>query len=636
MLNDTEQIRNNFPLMNYIESNYNLGKKKVVSEGFLYKNCPMCGSVSPRANDDGHFFISGKGNSYSSYSKCCRGGSAIDFFVEKEHLTLAEAINKAKSIMGIKNDYVSESPRKVVEKVETVEEHNQASNELSNEDLLLIKQGIEKRDMKKVSEFVEKRGIDEKLVEKYNIFTALVSGFEKLVIPIKEDNQFKGYVARALQENDHCRYRNSQGTIIPFNREYYRQEAEIPGEKIYICEGVFDMLSIESTGAKAISLNSVSNIEKLAEDIIKHRKTSSSYEFVLALDNDKAGKDNTKKMKTLLDKSEDKINYSELEIPKKFKDVNDWLQAEPGEFRFSLKENPTNLDYLCEVFGKDLQKMAKYKGKTTGFKNLDKELNGIVPGLYVIGAISSLGKTTFVSQIADQMASKGESILFFSLEQSRFELVAKSLSRESFKLNPRKGRTVLDIMQRFDTSEDTFATLNKYSEIAQNVRIIEGNFDMNVLKMREIIEKYIRETGKKPVVVLDYLQILRPINERMTDKAQVDFNVSELKRISRDNDIPIFVICSFNRENYTATVDFKSFKESGAIEYGADVVMGLQLKVISDSKAEVSRDTINQAKVRNPREIELVCLKNRNGKAFFKCEFNFYSAYNFFEEVILS
>ena len=69
-----------------------------------------------------------------------------------------------------------------------------------------------------------------------------------------------------------------------------------------------------------------------------------------------------------------------------------------------------------------------------------------------------------------------------------------------------------------------------------------------------------------------------------TEKQQVDFNVSELKRISRDNDIPIFIICSFNRENYSTTVDFTSFKESGAIEYGADVVMGLQLKVMEDLK----------------------------------------------------
>ena len=135
------------------------------------------------------------------------------------------------------------------------------------------------------------------------------------------------------------------------------------------------------------------------------------------------------------------------------------------------------------------------------------------------------------------------------------------------------------------------------------------------------------------------MQILRPINDRWTEKQQVDFNVSELKRISRDNDIPIFIICSFNRENYTTTVDFTSFKESGAIEYGADVVMGLQLKVM-DEIAEMKnpkisdiRGKINMAKAQMPREVNLIGLKNRNGKSYFKCSYKYYPAFNYFEEI---
>ena len=122
----------------------------------------------------------------------------------------------------------------------------------------------------------------------------------------------------------------------------------------------------------------------------------------------------------------------------------------------------------------------------------------------------------------------------------------------------------------------------------------------------------------------------------MTDKQQVDFNVTQLKRISRDYDIPIFVICSFNRENYTSVVDFTSFKESGAIEYSADVVMGLQLKVMEELKGNAKmtevREKINEAKSETPRKVQLIGLKNRNGKSYFKCEYNFYPAFNYFEE----
>ena len=109
-----------------------------------------------------------------------------------------------------------------------------------------------------------------------------------------------------------------------------------------------------------------------------------------------------------------------------------------------------------------------------------------------------------------------------------------------------------------------------------------------------------------------------------------------MKRVSRDFDIPIFVICSFNRENYTQTVDFTSFKESGAIEYSADVVMGLQLQVMeeikSTNKINETREKINEAKNEFPRKVQLVGLKNRNGKSYFKCNFKFYPAFNYFEE----
>ena len=83
--------------------------------------------------------------------------------------------------------------------------------------------------------------------------------------------------------------------------------------------------------------------------------------------------------------------------------------------------------------------------------------------------------------------------------------------------------------------------------MANNTIIVEGNFNVTVNTIRDYIEQYILFTGIKPVVILDYLQILRPLNDKMTDKQQVDFNVTELKRVSRDFDIPIFVICSFNR-----------------------------------------------------------------------------------------
>ncbi|GHT57221.1 hypothetical protein AGMMS50233_10350 [Endomicrobiia bacterium] len=101
--------------------------------------------------------------------------------------------------------------------------------------------------------------------------------------------------------------------------------------------------------------------------------------------------------------------------------------------------------------------------------------------------------------------------------------------------------------------------------------------------------------------------------------------MTELKRISRDYNIPVIVISSFNRTNYLNEVGFESFKKSGSIEYSADVLIGLQLKQNwTKSTLNEKREIVNEAKVKSPREIELVILKNRMHKAWNKIDFNYY------------
>ena len=69
----------------------------------------------------------------------------------------------------------------------------------------------------------------------------------------------------------------------------------------------------------------------------------------------------------------------------------------------------------------------------TNFNDFDNALDGgLYSGLYFIGAISSLGKTTFCLQIADQIARQKQDVLIFSLEMARDELMAKSVSRLTF------------------------------------------------------------------------------------------------------------------------------------------------------------------------------------------------------------
>ena len=226
------------------------------------------------------------------------------------------------------------------------------------------------------------------------------------------------------------------------------------------------------------------------------------------------------------------------------------------------------------------QHFSKYKNRKTGFSNIDEETS-LYPGLYVIGAISSLGKTTFVHQLGDQLAEKGEHVLFFSLEQTRFEMVSKGISRITAKTDMKTAVSSIEIRRGSDKPSVKRAIEN-YGKIMKNTYLIECSFMTTINDIIGTVEEYIRATGIKPIVIIDYLQIIKPSDDKATAKDAVDSHVKALKMLQRDNDLVMFVVSSLNRMNYLTPVDFESFKESGSIEYSCDVLWGLQLQVMHD------------------------------------------------------
>ena len=171
--------------------------------------------------------------------------------------------------------------------------------------------------------------------------------------------------------------------------------------------------------------------------------------------------------------------------------------------------------------------------------------------------------------------------------------------------------------------------------------IIEGNFSCDIAFISDHVRQYVRRNGTRPVVFIDYLQILEPAEEqqwRPSTKESIDIAVKQLKRLSRELELTIFVISSVNRANYLTPIDFESLKESGGIEYTCDVVWGLQLQCLEEelfSKKEQikeKRERIKAAKAENPRKIELCCLKNRYGIANYSCYFDYYPANDLFTE----
>ena len=431
-------------------------------------------------------------------------------------------------------------------------------------------------------------------------------------------------------------------------------------------EGEIDALSIIDAGGEAVALSSVSNAGKLIElieqGIVKEP-------LIIALDNDEAGEKTAKQIAEVLKEKEHFFILQEQSFSGKYKDCNEYFMADKEGFTAWVKESIQEASaYKQEAFEQEAcayhlpEFLALVKANrdrpaiSTGFSNLDDLLGGgLYAGLYFIGAISSLGKTTLALQIGDNVAQAGYGVLIFSLEMARSELMAKTLSRLSFLKSYEKyqttkyAKTTRGILQgHFPLQEEkeifTLA-LKEYGEWGQNVHVTQGVGDVGVSHVRAKTEEYIRHKGKPPVIVIDYIQILQNPESKhsLTDKQAVDKNVMELKRISRDYDIPVIGISSFNRDNYTSPVNMASFKESGAVEYSSDVLIGLQYygwDFQDGEKAE--KDTQRMVRIRDIREkneiaasnlgmqdIQLKVLKNRNGKRG-SCRFSFWPAFNYF------
>ena len=282
----------------------------------------------------------------------------------------------------------------------------------------------------------------------------------------------------------------------------------------------------------------------------------------------------------------------------------------------------------------------------TGYPMLDEALDGGIRAeqLIIIGAISSLGKTTYILQMADYIAKSGQDVLIFSLEMSENELMAKSISRQTFiscginsdDLTLAKtsiGITSSDRWKNYFEAEKEHINkaVEEYTQSAKHIYIVEGCGDVTVDTISQQVRTHINLTHRTPVVIIDYLQIVAPHSLRVSDKQATDYTVTSLKRLARDLKLPVIAISSFNRTSYSGAARMSAFKESGSIEYSADILMTLTFKnATNEADTTIAKAVSNN--IRKPREIELTILKNRSGKTGSIIPYYFYAGFNTFVE----
>ena len=623
---ELEKAKKEVDLLEYIKQ----AGHQVEKKGNVYRvePCPICGHKE-------HFTIYPADNSYSSFSGCCSGGSIIDFFMEVEGMDRAQAISKLKELWqpegsGGKAQHIRPEGRAAAGRQQGGSSEKEPAEAEKKAALSLIEEAAGNE-----CSYYYNRGLTDKTIKPYKL-GYLPGGHEygkqyKYILPVEGHL----YMVRSDQEGDQVKYRN-KGKKGLFNRRYLR-DSSLTAQHIFITEGIIDALSLEELDRPAVAIDSTTGAGKLIEAVKENREGLREKVFIIALDSDQAGQEVAEKIKQGLEGLDlQAVNFK----VEGYKDINQALTMAREALRKQLEGlqvKGTIYEYLLDEFEVDQAKRIEEPDILTGIKSLDKTLGGgLYPGLYILGAISSLGKTALALQVADRIAEQGHQVLFFSLEMARYEMTCRSLTRVLFEQTGNRDITTGHVLRSSYQGEDLYMVegfkqaLEAYREgPAKSLSLVEGDFNITIYSIKSKAKEHQARTGERPVIFIDYLQAIQPEPEgRLTDKQHIDQAVIALKRISRDLDLPVIAISSFNRASYNAEEgpSMVAYKESGAIEYTADVLLSMQLR-------RGSSEDINELKNREPRPIDLFILKNRRGRAFENIGLEYWPKQNYFKEV---
>lgn len=295
-----------------------------------------------------------------------------------------------------------------------------------------------------------------------------------------------------------------------------------------------------------------------------------------------------------------------------------------------------SLRECAAMFSKEQIGKIASRRVSTGFPELDRSLGGgLTNGLYVLGAVPGLGKSTLALQIACNLSGQGIPVLYFAMEMNRSWIAAKSISRADFLLHHGTGLQVADLL---NAEKSRSLSPHEWERIDQarerieresaNLYLYEQGPELtNIGQIQDCVQSFQaihrqRYRGLPLMVVVDYLQILAPreTTQHASDKQIVDDNVRELCKMRDQMGVIILLISALNRISYNRPITLESFKESGSIEYSADVILGMQYQEINRKNF-----SLESAKARRPRELELTVLKMRYGQDGVHIPLHFYS-----------
>ena len=188
------------------------------------------------------------------------------------------------------------------------------------------------------------------------------------------------------------------------------------------------------------------------------------------------------------------------------------------------------------------QKAIKERPLNVSFPYINEKLNGIWPDLYIISAASSMGKTTFVTQLAWDIISnnKKTEAIFFSLDHKSSDI--------SIKIASQSLEIPFSYMKNLDNSNEKYNRkmknkLQRLKKLYQKITLFDTGIK-KIISLENIIDIIQKKREIDPsinlILIIDQFNNLEDENPMNTLK--------RLKNLCRTHNLTIFLTLSIAGE----------------------------------------------------------------------------------------
>lgn len=236
-------------------------------------------------------------------------------------------------------------------------------------------------------------------------------------------------------------------------------------------------------------------------------------------------------------------------------------------------------------------------GVPSGWQDLDAITGGFQGGqLIVLGARPSMGKSCWVTNVAETVALSGAPALLFSLEMGESEIAQRFLASQA--------RIPGNDLRHGRVGERWPQVVDASNRLAAAPLYTDDSSDMSVTDIRAKARWLHQKHGPLGLIIVDYLQLIRPAPGIESRVQQVGEMSRGLKVLARELNVPVIALSQLSRAVEQRTDKrpiLSDLRDSGNVEQDADIVLFLYRDEYYD------KDTEDQGLA------ELIVAKHRNG-----------------------